>query len=341
MTGDLPEAAYYHALNLGSQADYGRLSILRSEDPNWHSAWKRSGAKVPADKEWRKLSETGVRLVLREDPEFPVLLREIPSPPWGLYVRGTLPKDTETCVAIVGTRKATEEGKEAARGFARGLARAGISVVSGLALGIDAAAEEGALAAGGRTYAVLANGLSGWYPRTNGRLGDRLLQAGGGALSEYPPGGPALPYRFLARNRIISGLCRGTLILEAPLRSGSLNTARFALEQNREVWAVPGPYRHPNYAGSHELIRQGASLATDPAQILADLGFAPPAAELSPGEELVLEILARAGSPLEVDKIIELTNLRIQTVSQALGLLAIKNMVREVGSGYVIQKNAQ
>ena len=241
----------------------------------------------------------------------------------------------------MGTRRASEGGKNLALEFARVLGGNGLTIVSGLAFGIDASAHQGALADGGATIAVLPGGLDRIYPRTNHGLGERIGETGL-LVSEYPLGAAPLPYRFLERNRLISGLCQGVLIIEAPTRSGSLATARFALEQNRQVFVVPGPARHPNFAGSHELIRSGAELVTEPGQILESLGFAPilkagTAGDLPPAAALILETLRPAGQVRSIDKIAELTNLRIQSVSQALTFLLLTERIREEGEGYVLK----
>ena len=182
-------------------------------------------------------------------------------------------RTTETPIAIVGTRRATPEGKIIAKRFARELTSYGIPIASGLAFGIDAAAHEECVATGGATIAVLAGGLDAIYPGSNAALAQKILARHGCIISEYPLGSPPLPYRFLERNRIISGISRGTLVVEAPENSGSLATARYALEANREVFVVPGSTLHPNFKGSHRLIRQGAELVTTPEEIFEAYGI--------------------------------------------------------------------
>lgn len=335
------EALYYNAANAALRTEWGRLHRLKAQSGDWESVWRRIARQFPGidpDEEWQKLESRGMRLLLREDGEYPALLRETPRPPFGIYIRGTLPPPES--VAIVGTRKATEDGRDTAKEFARRLAEAGLGVVSGLALGIDAAAHEGALQANRPTWAVLANGPDRIYPGLHTKLGVRILESGGGILSEYPPGSPPLQYRFLERNRIISGLSRGTLVVEAPENSGALVTARFALDQNRELFVIPGPVKHPNFRGSHSLIRAGAELVTQPEDILASLGISEKPAEgtlLSSAEErAVLHALSQAGKSINIDKIIELTNLETQTVNQVLSFLIIKGIARETGEGYTI-----
>jgi len=280
-------------------------------------------------------------------PGFPRLLAEIPAPPIGLYIRGTLGGPAAPTVAIVGTRRATPAGKMLAQELARGLALRGFVIVSGLAFGIDAAAHEGCLLGGGQTIAVLPCGADKIYPRSNAGLAERILQNGGALLSEYPPGTPALPHRFLERNRLVSGLARGVLIIEAPARSGALATARFAAEQGRECLVIPGPVSHPNYEGSHELIRKGATLATKIDHVLEVFGLEnptdpatpPPLDEnaLSEIEKKIWALAKKAGSPIEVDKIVQIAKLQPQAVNIALTMLVVKGVMRETAEGYALK----
>lgn len=218
----------------------------------------------------------GTSIVTLADAEYPSILRRIPDPPLVLYVKGRLPDLEQTPgIGIVGTRKATPYGLMAAEHFGYGLAKAGCTVVSGMALGADGAAARGALKAGGKTIAVLAGGLNICYPpEHNFLMGDILLS--GAVISENPPGTPHDGFRFPIRNRIISGLSRGVLVVEAPLRSGALITARLALDQGREVFAVPGAINAPGSAGCNRLIRDGeAALVTEPRDIIGELGVFP------------------------------------------------------------------
>ena len=218
----------------------------------------------------------GISIVTLADAEYPPILRRIPDPPLVMYVKGRLPDLEQTPgIGIVGTRKATPYGLMAAEHFGYGLAKAGCTVVSGMALGADGAAARGTLKAGGKTIAVLAGGLNICYPpEHNFLMGDILLS--GAVISENPPGTPHDGFRFPIRNRIISGLSRGVLVVEAPLRSGALITARLALDQGREVFAVPGAINAPGSAGCNRLIRDGeAALVTEPRDIIGELGVFP------------------------------------------------------------------
>jgi DNA processing protein len=222
------------------------------------------------DGQERLMAKCPAFLLTLEDPGYPVLLAEIYDPPLTLFVRGTLPSDEERCVAVVGTRKPTPYGIRMAEKFGRELAARGITVVSGLAAGIDAAAHRGALEAGGRTIAVLGCGVDVAYPRQNEELMEDIARQGA-VISQYPMGTQPAAGHFPFRNRIISGLSLGTLVVEAPERSGALITARQAAEQGREVYAVPGPLGVLNSAGPHRLIQEGAKLVTSVDDILVEL----------------------------------------------------------------------
>lgn len=339
----IQEKIAYHALAVKTQSSYRELQKLLENFGSWTAASQKinSSAAFSAEHEYEKLEKLGIALLFPDDPQFPPSLREIPWPPFAIYLRGTLPAFKNPTLAIVGTRKATEEGKALAKTFAQTLAEANVVVISGLAFGIDAAAHRGSLDAKGKTLAVLAHGLDQIYPRSHERLAEEILAHGGALLSEYPPGTPSLPYRFLERNRIVSGLASGVLVVEAPEGSGALATARFALEQNRDVFVVPGPARHPNFVGSHALIRNGAELVTKAEDILEALGIEKEngRTEVSaenPVERQIIATLRQSQGALSVDKISEITNLKAQTVNQALTLLILKHAVKETEHGYAV-----
>ncbi|MBI4094075.1 DNA-protecting protein DprA, partial [Candidatus Kaiserbacteria bacterium] len=265
----------------------------------------------------------------------PPLLREIPNPPSALYMHGVWPDITRPWIAIVGTRKATREGIAIAKKFAGELAQAGAVIVSGLAFGIDAAAHGGALEGNGLTVAVLANGIDRIYPAQHERLAKKILESGGAIVSEYPNGTPSLPHQFLERNRIVSGLSRAVVLIEVPERSGALATASHAAAQGRDVFVVPGPVTHPNYRGSHQLIRDGARLVTSPQDILEDLGIEAISAAKkdflpllkSDEQKKLVMLLTDAGRPLPIDEITELATLEPQVVNRELSLLVIHGIV--------------
>lgn len=246
----------------------------RTELARAHAAFDPAPARAAA-------AHAGLAVVCRHDPGYPVQLLADPSAPAVLHVRGepgVLTRlagdhdaDTTPCtVAIVGARRAGPEALEMARGLGRALSAAGVTVVSGLALGVDSAAHEGALEGGGRTIAVLATGADRTYPRTKERLGDRLARTGA-IVSELPPGTPPFRWAFPARNRIIAGLAQLTLVVEAAERSGSLITADFAAQLGREVAAVPGRASSPRCRGTNLLLRDGAHVVLEPADVLDGL----------------------------------------------------------------------
>ncbi len=224
------------------------------------------------------LAKKKMALVLREDAQYPPLLRQIAHPPHLLYVYGETDLTDRFPVAVVGTRRASAYGLTHTREIAAELAQTGVCVVSGLALGIDAAAHTGALDGGGRTVSVLGSALDKPYPQENEPLMQRILESGGSVVSEYAPGTPPSRYSFLQRNRIIAGMCLGTLVTEGPRRSGALNTATRTLENGREVFALPGNVDSPGAQLPNMLISEGARLVTGAADILSALVIEPKAA---------------------------------------------------------------
>jgi DNA processing protein len=342
------ERIYYNASALAAESGYGKI---KKEWEKNHS-WKKVFCALTTAKEsenpisqYEILKRKNISLIVQNDQKFPDLLKEIPHSPFGLYLKGNLSslQDKKT-IAIVGTRKATAQAKMMAQTFARAFAKEEVVVISGLALGIDTAAHQGALdVPNGKTIAVLGQGLDRIYPTTNRSLAEKIIQRNGTLISEYPAGTPSLPYRFLERNRIISGLSQAVLVIEAPLGSGSLATARFALEQNREVLVIPGPATHPNYAGSHALIRQGAQLVTNPEEVFESLGWNIERKDVarkeqqkifSKDEQHILEILEGSTNPVSLDKIIELSKLSTQIVSRTITFLSIKNAIKETEAGF-------
>ncbi len=209
--------------------------------------------------EYQKLKEEKVKVITIQDEEYPRLLKEIPDPPIVLYVKGKL--SPNGCIAVVGSRRSSLYGMKMAERLSRELSQRGVGIVSGLARGIDTSAHRGALAGGGRTYAVLGSGLSAIYPPENITLAQKISQDGA-IISEFPMATPPLASHFPRRNRIISGLSMGVVVVEASRRSGALITARYALEQGREVFALPGQVDHPTAQGTNQLIRDGAKLLT-------------------------------------------------------------------------------
>lgn len=292
-----------------------------------------------------------IKIISSDNRQFPKLLKEISDAPKKIHILGNLPdlSDDSPLIAIVGTRKATDYGKRFAKEISQKLTEMGAIIVSGLAMGIDTAAHEGAITAGGKTIAVLANGLDSIYPAQNKNLAKKILEFGGAIISEYPIGTEAFKSNFLERNRIVSGLSIATIVIEAPDRSGSIVTARLAAEQGREVFILPGPANHSNYKGSHKLIRDGARLITSLEDILEDLP-----AEIFPNKNtnelklknlqlknisnenqlLVIKIIQKVGEPLNIDEIIKTTKLEPHIVNQAIAFLIIAGIIKETERGY-------
>lgn len=292
---------------------------------------------VRRDREIAALERVGARLVAWSDPDYPTLLREIPAPPLVLAVRGTLLPD-ELSVAVVGSRRGTEYGRHLAEELGRGLAQADITVVSGLAAGVDAAAHRGALAAGGRTVAVLGTGIDVVYPRWHVELAEAIV-AQGALVSEFPCGTPPLRHHFPRRNRIISGLSRGTVVVEAAEDSGSLITARHAVEQNRDVFAVPGPARGATHRGAHRLIREGAKLVTCVEDIVEEVAperidrpararAAAATAALTAEEQCVLAAIGQDGG--QVDEVIRRAAVPPATALETLLALELRGLVDQL-----------
>ncbi len=282
----------------------------------------------PPDTVYRNIDrcrQKKIDVITMTDPAYPRLLNELPDPPPYLYVRGRLDPDA-ACLAVVGSRHPTAYGLSMADQLSRDLARYGLPIVSGMARGIDTAAHEGALAAGGRTYAVLGSGLANIYPRQNLLLAEKIAE-NGAVISEFPIFTEPQPHHFPIRNRIISGMSLGTIVVEAAKKSGSLITARLAAEQGREVFAVPGSIQSFKSTGTHGLLKQGARLVENAADVLAEishlvaLGQAPPAANepetaapainsdrtLDTDETLVLRTLECY--PVHIDEIVRKTGL--------------------------------
>jgi len=281
----------------------------------------------------------GVRIVGRDEPEYPRYLREIYDPPAVLWVRGTLRADEgPVSLAVVGSRACTPGGAALARGLSAELAAAGVVIVSGLARGIDAAAHQGALDAGGRSVAVLGSGLDCLYPRDHAALADALCERGA-LVSEFPLGTTARPRNFPQRNRVLAGWGRGVLVVEAAERSGALITARAALDEGREVFAVPGHPGAPAAAGTNALLRDGARLVRGASDLAQDLGWSLPAREPAAGidrpMDAVLEAL-RGDQPASLDELAGQLGWPTPVLLARLSTLELESRIRRLpGSLYV------
>jgi DNA processing protein len=285
------------------------------------------------------IAESGHALVAWDDADYPCALLTISDPPPAFYYSGRHELLNRPSIAIVGSRNATPQGIDNAEAFAATLSGAGFTIVSGLALGIDAAAHRGGLSAGGSSIAVMGTGPDRIYPSANRDLGQRLA-AEGGVLSEFPLGTPPLPANFPRRNRLLSGLSRGVLVVEATLGSGSLITARFGAEQGREVFAIPGSIHSPFSKGSHRLIKEGAKLVETARDVIEELGGATPtkgaqlevpAPDIKADAGRVLQALGH--DPAGVDALTARTGLAAGAVSVALAELELSGRITALPGG--------
>jgi DNA processing protein len=290
--------------------------------------------------ERREVERLGVHVLRIMDPDFPVALASTPDPPIALFVRGSVSALTRPLnVAVVGSRRASPAGRDLARSLALELGRAGLAIVSGLAVGIDGAAHRGALEAGAVTVAVMGGGHTRIYPPSHVGLAIEIIAGSGAVVAEYPPLSASLPRNFPERNRLISGLSAGVVVIEANIRSGTLITARMALEQGREVMAVPGSVLDGRHGGCHRLIKQGAALVESTADVLEALGLEievvsqPPAVPSDPWLASVLVAVSDVETPLH--DIVESLGKTVHEVLSALVELEIEGFVATHRGGYI------
>ncbi len=295
-------------------------------------------ARLDLDVEMAKVQRTGAWLLTLADHRYPSLLSQLPDAPTVLYVRGTLTPEDNRALSIVGTRKATSYGRDVAYDLAKQLAQNGITVISGLAHGIDTAAHRGAIDGGGRTIAVLGCGIDRVYPADNRELALEIAR-NGAIISEFPLGAPPEGRNFPRRNRVISGMALGVLVVEADLSSGALITAETALDQGREVFAVPGNIYNHTSRGTNRLIQDGAKLVMSVSDILHELDIKHQtvqtqaiAERLVAANETEARLLERlSADPLHVDDIARLCGLPIAMVTSTLTVLELKGLARSVG----------
>lgn len=290
---------------------------------------------------WDRIAAQGIQVITWQDEGYPRRLKEIEQPPPVLYARGQLAAEDEFAVAIVGTRRVTPYGRQVTEELSAYLAGNGITIVSGLARGVDAIAHSAALRAGGRTLAVLGSGVDRIYPSENRSLGEQII-GHGAILSDYPVGTAPEAGNFPPRNRIISGLSLAVVVIEAGETSGALITAGFAAEQGREVFAVPGSILAPQSKGTNKLIQSGALPLLSPEDLLQALnltrvGAQRSARQLLPADEVEKQLLEALGSePLHVDELRSQTGLPVEKVSAALVMMELKGMVRQVGAMHYV-----
>jgi len=350
---------YLNALNIISGIGPQKIKTLLGHFENTKAIWEvglenlkytKIGEKlaerivvernnINPDKEWEKLQKENIQILTFDSPGYPPLLKEIHNPPYLLYTKGKFNFLNSTpLISIVGSRKYTPYGSQIARNFSKDLSRAGFAIVSGMALGIDTFAHRGTLEAGGKTIAVLGNGLDekSIYPRNNLNL-SREIEESGMLISEYPIGTQAGPLTFPARNRIVAGLSLGTLVVEAGESSGALITAQMALNANREVFSVPGQIFSLQSVGTNNLIKKGARLVSGLKDILEELnmslqketGEKIPRIPATENEKVLLEILSP--EPIHIDNISKLSKLGTAEVSSALSMMEIKGWVKNIG----------
>ncbi|QDU29701.1 hypothetical protein ETAA8_48160 [Anatilimnocola aggregata] len=331
------------------RASLTELREVRGIGQKLGQAIQDSARDVDADEELAYCAAQQIQVLLDGDEKYPARLSEIPDPPGVLFMLGELQAIDEMAIAIVGTRHATAYGTQQAERLAGGLARAGYTIVSGLARGIDAAAHRGAIAAGGRTIAVLGSGIANVYPPEHRDLA-KDVAAHGALLSEAPPRTPPLSGAFPQRNRLISGLSLGTIVVEAAERSGALITSKHASEQGREVFAVPGRVDNRMARGCHQLIRDGAKLVQDVDDVLEELGPLPQPSvredglqirhpielQLNPQEQAVLQAIG--DEVCLIDEVIVQSGLPVPRVLSTLSVLEMRRLVRRV-SGNRVQRS--
>ncbi|WP_003541171.1 DNA-processing protein DprA [Desulfotomaculum nigrificans] len=336
---------YFGSVEQAWQAGESDLGAIPWLGPKGAQKLVRRRESIQFDRVINYLNDIGCSVITIEDDDYPTLLKDIYDPPPALFVRGKLPNHERTAVAVVGSRKPSPYGLAAAEDIATELARSDIVIISGMARGIDTAAHRGALKGKGTTVAVLGCGPDVVYPKENARLMDKIIEQGA-VISEFPPGMAPLAWHFPARNRIISGLSQAVLVVEAAEKSGALITADFALEQGRDVLAIPGNITSPNSVGTNKLIRQGARLVTKAEDILEELGLgtlylnqisSSPDFNFTAGERDLWEVLSY--QPMSLEQLVEASKLSPQDTAAAITMLEIKGLVRLLpGKVYVKAK---
>lgn len=290
---------------------------------------------------WNTIEQEGLNVITPADPSYPELLTKIYDPPAVLFCRGMIPDHTRTHLGIVGTRLITPYGKQITDEITEELAHHGVVVVSGLAIGVDGAAHEAALRVGGATVAVLGSGLdrSSLYPSRHRYLAEKITSEGGAVISEHPPGTLPLKHYFPERNRIIAGMSKGVLVIEAKEGSGSLITARFALDEGRDVFAVPGPLNQPTSFGPHLLIKFGAYLVTNASDILELLDIPLQRQVSSPSlekeEKNIWDALSK--DPVHIDALAQQLARDVSHVMSTLAIMEMKGLVRNVGTMHFVR----
>lgn len=360
-TIDTREHIFLNALNLVSLSGPKQIALLLKHFRTAREAWEAPAVEVAAllgaheqagrlaeekkkinpISEWDKLGAKKIKTLSLLDPRYPELLSQLTYPPPLLYYRGSVDQINSPAVAIVGSRRCTLYGREIAFLLAKELAEAGIGVISGMALGIDTAAHRGSIESRGYTVAVLGCGVDRCYPPKNYDLMEQLI-AEGVVMSEFPLETKPLPFHFPRRNRIISGLSLGTIVVEATAKSGALITAGFALEQNREVFAVPGNVNSPYSRGCHSLLKEGACLVESASDVIRELNLEQ-TSEVQMTLNLEKEILTEQEKkllaaipyqPIHIDSIVRLTKGKVPEITALLLSLEIKKLIHQTPGKY-------
>lgn len=336
---------YYGSLEAAWQATQPQLEKIGFDQRAIKSFFEtRTTLNLDAELEW--VYQRGLQIITWDSPEYPAYLREVPNAPPLLYLWGALEEGDRLAVAVVGTRRLTSYGRQITRDLVTGLVLNGVTIVSGLARGIDAVAHKTALDLNGRTIAVLGSGLDSIYPAEHRQMAKQIAQGSGAVISEYGLGVQPEAKNFPPRNRVISGLSLGVIIVEAGERSGALITANFALEQGREVFAVPGNVNSPVSVGPNRLIQQGAKLVTGIDDVLDELNLklvveqtAVQLALPETAEEAAI-IAHLSGQPTHVDELCRSSGLPTNLVASTLTMMELKGMVRQVGGmNYVLRES--
>lgn len=359
----LADTIYLHGLNLFPAFGPKRLGLLGNHFETYAEAFSAPTVELIAagvdaalaqkftqfretidlEAENEKLQNLDIHLISIRDALYPQLLLECGLPPSLLYIRGTIPAPDCAIISVVGTRKITPYGMSTTPRILGPLIDAGILIASGLAYGVDALAHTQAIQKHKPTIAILGGGIDDKtiYPKNHALLAQEVLEKGGCLMSEYPPGTPPFKQNFVARDRIISGIAMGTLIIECSLKSGSLITAQYTLEQNRRLYAVPGPIYAEQSRGPNNLIKMGASVVTEAADILNDLNISQVASpdvaqqDYTPTEQMVLAILTT--EPMTVDAIIQNSDADASAITTTLTFLEMKGAIRNVGGQQYIR----
>lgn len=328
---------YFGSMRTAWEADAGVLRTLLEERVVRQIVSARQ-REDPAD-ELARLASEKVRVITLLDDDYPSLLREIPSPPPVLFIKGDLLATDRRAVAIVGTRRVTPYGRDMARSISRDLAMAGVTIVSGLARGVDGIAHQAALEAGGRTLALMGSGVRRIYPADHRGLAERI-RAQGALISDFLPDAPPDAPNFPARNRLISGMALGVIVIEAPERSGALITVDFAADQGRDVFALPGSVMSEASAGCHRILRDGARPIRHAQDVLDDLRLGDAPRQLAIDTSVMLDEPTRrvlavlTGEPRHIDDIAAAADVEITSLSSMLMGLELQGLVRNVGAQY-------